>query len=111
MKLKEAGVWSFTGYRKISDVKKYDGGGFYFAKSLLCFRPCVTNVTETGKCTSKQQYGVDKCCVTKASFNVSQSGEPTANACELRYSNEQLSRKQTHGRKNSLKKADGMKVY
>ena len=53
IKLQDTRVWSFTGYRKVSPPKKYDGGGFYFTKSLLCFRPCGHGISE-GKCTKKK---------------------------------------------------------
>lgn len=80
------------GYKKVSTEREYDGGGFYFTKSLLCFQPCAEG-TQEGGCTKDVRLDgdLDKCCVDKtpqlessAKRVVAQQGDET-DSCHLKW--------------------------
>ena len=106
----DAGVWAFTGYRKAaSNVKNYDGGGFYFTKSLLCFQQCKPRVGEC-ECTASDRIGKDRCCVVKITVNSTVNKDVVSDTCE-RWAVEQLKLKAEGNSNTGLQRSDGTKVY
>lgn len=63
--LRDTRTWSFTGYRVLSHDKEYDGGGFFFTKSLLCYQACSLEAGNSSCVHTQRTTLEDKCCVEK----------------------------------------------
>ena len=96
-------AWTHSFALQDSNTKKYSGGGFYFAKAVMCFQSCKSDVQE-GKCGQNDIHGMSKCCVGKQTVP---GNAPKATEAELFDATKYMCRKTF----KELTKTDGMKVF
>ena len=82
-------------------------GGFFFSKSLLCFKPCPKG-TEEGACTEEMLRNLaEDCCVDKGTQYEEEGDLQLADSCHLGWLEKNASRVPLE----DFKRRDGLFVF